>query len=126
MALYHALAKQIGVRDDAALLTRIDQMRTLLRDEDALTLIQQKPRLFANMLGNTESLLVLRFPGQPPLIDQSRRASGASHYAGRRRSAVNSAIGPPSAGDGRHAVYCRRRVNTNAMAAARLKSSPVA
>lgn len=67
-ALYHSLATQIGVRDDAALLTRIDQIRTLLRDEDAITLIQQKPRLFANMLGNTESLLVLRFPGQPPLI----------------------------------------------------------
>jgi len=67
-ALYHSLAQQIGVRDDAALLTRIDQIRTLLRDEDAITLIQQKPRLFANMLGNTESLLVLRFPGQPPLI----------------------------------------------------------
>ncbi|HAI06908.1 MAG TPA: two-component sensor histidine kinase, partial [Pantoea sp.] len=62
-ALYHSLAQQIGVRDDAALLTRIDQIRTLLRDEDAITLIQQKPRLFANMLGNTESLLVLRFPG---------------------------------------------------------------
>lgn len=68
IALYHSLAMQIGVRDDAALLTRIDQIRTLLRDEDAITLIQQKPRLFANMLGNTESLLVLRFPGQPPLI----------------------------------------------------------
>ncbi|MEM6161320.1 heavy metal sensor histidine kinase [Erwinia sp. P6884] len=68
IALYHSLAVQIGVRDDAALLTRIDQIRTLLRDEDAITLIQQKPRLFANMLGNTESLLVLRFPGQPPLI----------------------------------------------------------
>ncbi|MDI9278606.1 heavy metal sensor histidine kinase [Pantoea sp. EABMAA-21] len=68
IALYQSLAKQIGVRDDAALLTRIDQIRTLLRDEDAITLIQQKPRLFANMLGNTESLLVLRFPGQPPLI----------------------------------------------------------
>ena len=67
-ALYQSLAKQIGVRDDAALLTRIDQIRTLLRDEDAITLIKQKPRLFANMLGNTESLLVLRFPGQPPLI----------------------------------------------------------
>jgi len=67
-ALYHSLATQISVRDDAALLTRIDQIRTLLRDEDAITLIQQKPRLFANMLGNTESLLVLRFPGQPPLI----------------------------------------------------------
>ncbi|MBA0039148.1 heavy metal sensor histidine kinase [Pantoea sp. BIGb0393] len=68
LALYHSLATQIGVRDDAALLNRIDQIRTLLRDEDAVTLIQQKPRLFANMLGNTESLLVLRFPGQPPLI----------------------------------------------------------
>ena len=68
IALYHSLALQIGVRDDAALLNRIDQIRTLLRDEDAVTLIQQKPRLFANMLGNTESLLVLRFPGQPPLI----------------------------------------------------------
>lgn len=67
-ALYHSLAQQIGVRDDGALLTRIDQIRTLLRDEDAITLIQQKPRLFANMLGNTESLLVLRFPGQSPLI----------------------------------------------------------
>ncbi|MDW8845049.1 heavy metal sensor histidine kinase [Erwinia sp. MMLR14_017] len=68
IALYHSLAMQIGTRDDAALLTRIDQIRTLLRDEDAITLIQQKPHLFANMLGNTESLLVLRFPGQPPLI----------------------------------------------------------
>lgn len=67
-ALYQSLAKQIGLRDDGALLARIDQIRTLLRDEDAITLIQQKPRLFANMLGNTESLLVLRFPGQPPLI----------------------------------------------------------
>ena len=68
LALYHSLAIQLGLRDDGALLTRIDQIRTLLRDEDAITLIQQKPRLFANMLGNTESLLVLRFPGQPPLI----------------------------------------------------------
>ncbi|WP_366557341.1 hypothetical protein [Pantoea rodasii] len=40
-ALYQSLAKQIGLRDDAALLTRIDQIRTLLRDEDAITLIQQ-------------------------------------------------------------------------------------
>ena len=67
LALYHSLAKQIGVRDDAALLTRIDQIRTLLRAEDAIPLIQQKPRLLANMLANTESLLVLRFLGHPPL-----------------------------------------------------------
>lgn len=69
LALYHSLAKQISVRDDGALLARMDQIRTLLRDEDAIALIHQKPRLFANMLGNTESLLMLRFPGQSPLIE---------------------------------------------------------
>ncbi|AHF77362.1 Putative sensor protein [Sodalis praecaptivus] len=69
MALYQSLAQQISVRDDAALLNRMDQIRTLLLNEDVLELIRTKPRLFANMLGNTESLLVLRFPGQPPLIE---------------------------------------------------------
>lgn len=69
MVLYQSLAKQISVRDDAALLNRMDQIRTLLLNEDVLTLIRTKPRLFANMLGNTESLLVVRFPGQPPLIE---------------------------------------------------------
>ncbi|KGT86663.1 histidine kinase [Erwinia typographi] len=69
MALYQSLARQISVRDDGALLTRMEQIRTLLLNEDALALIHQKPKLFANMLGNTESLLVLRFPGQPPLIE---------------------------------------------------------
>jgi two-component system heavy metal sensor histidine kinase CusS len=69
MALYHSLARQISVRDDGALLSRMEQIRTLLLNEDALQLIRDKPKLFANMLGNTESLLVLRFPGQPPLIE---------------------------------------------------------
>lgn len=69
MALYQSLAQQISVRDDAALLNRMDQIRTLLLNEDVLELIRTKPRLFANMLGNTESLLVLSFPGQPPLIE---------------------------------------------------------
>ncbi|MFZ4832397.1 heavy metal sensor histidine kinase [Rouxiella sp. Mn2063] len=69
MALYQSLAKQISVRDDGELVTRMDQIRTLLLNEDALQLIHDKPRLFGNMLGNTESLLVLKFPGQPPLIE---------------------------------------------------------
>jgi two-component system heavy metal sensor histidine kinase CusS len=66
--LYHSLAAQISRRDDGALLTRLDQIRTLLMNEEAVTLVHEKPRLFANMLGNTESLLVLRFPGQPQLV----------------------------------------------------------
>ncbi len=68
-ALYRTLEQQLIIRDDGALITRIEQIRTLLQNEDVLTLIQQKPGLFANMLGNTESLLVLQFPGQPPLIE---------------------------------------------------------
>lgn len=65
---YRALEQQLIVRDDAALLNRVGQIRTLLRDMDVIDLIRQKPELFANMLGNREALLVLRYPGQPPLI----------------------------------------------------------
>ncbi|MEG3133993.1 heavy metal sensor histidine kinase [Rouxiella sp. T17] len=67
--LYRTLEKQISIRDDGALLTRVEQIRTLLSDEDVLNLIHNKPQLFANMLGNHEALLVLRFPGQAPLIE---------------------------------------------------------
>src|SRR4051812_32298236 len=68
-ALYGALVTQLENRDDAALVTRVDQIRTLLRDMDLLDLIHQKPELFANMLGNREALLVLKFAGQAPLIE---------------------------------------------------------
>jgi two-component system heavy metal sensor histidine kinase CusS len=68
-ALYSALVAQLVKRDDAALVTRVEQIRTLLRDVDLLDLIHQKPELFANMLGNREALLVLKFPGQVPLIE---------------------------------------------------------
>jgi two-component system heavy metal sensor histidine kinase CusS len=68
-ALYSALVAQLVKRDDAALVTRVEQIRTLLRDVDLLDLIKQKPELFSNMLGNREALLVLKFPGQAPLIE---------------------------------------------------------
>ncbi len=67
--LYNTLAMQLELRDDAALVSRVDQIRTLLRDVDLIDLIHQKPQLFANMLGNREALLVLRFPGEAPLIE---------------------------------------------------------
>jgi two-component system heavy metal sensor histidine kinase CusS len=67
--LYRNLEAQLMVRDDAALLTRVDQIRTLMQDVDVRNLVRDKPHLFANMLGNTESLLVLRFPGEAPLIE---------------------------------------------------------
>jgi two-component system, OmpR family, heavy metal sensor histidine kinase CusS len=66
--LYRELETQLIARDDAALVTRVDQIRTLMNDVDARELIRQKPQLFANMLGNTEALLAVRFPGEAPLI----------------------------------------------------------
>jgi two-component system heavy metal sensor histidine kinase CusS len=68
-ALYSVLRQQLTLRDDAALVSRVDQIRTLLRDVDLLDLIHQKPLLFSNMLGNREALLVLRFAGEKPLIE---------------------------------------------------------
>lgn len=67
--LYRELERQLSLRDDAALLARVEQIRTLLQDENTLQLIRAKPGLFANMLGNREALLVLRFAGQAPLIE---------------------------------------------------------
>ncbi|GGC64557.1 heavy metal sensor histidine kinase [Undibacterium terreum] len=67
--LYGALEKQLMLRDDAALINRVEQIRALLRDEDLLDMIQKKPELFGNMLGNHEALLVLKYPGQAPLLE---------------------------------------------------------
>jgi two-component system heavy metal sensor histidine kinase CusS len=67
--LYKSLARQLADRDDAALVARVEQIRTLLQEADLISLIHQKPQLFANMLGNREALLVLRFAGQAPLIE---------------------------------------------------------
>jgi two-component system, OmpR family, heavy metal sensor histidine kinase CusS len=66
--LYRGLERQLSMRDDGALVTRVDQLRTLMNDVDVRELIRTKPHLFANMLGNTESLLVVRFPGEAPLM----------------------------------------------------------
>jgi two-component system, OmpR family, heavy metal sensor histidine kinase CusS len=66
--LYRELEKQLSVRDDGALVTRVDQLRTLMNDDDVRDLIHDKPHLFGNMLGNQESLLVVGVPDKPPLI----------------------------------------------------------
>lgn len=67
--LYRELETQLSLRDDAALVTRVDQIRTLLEDANTMELVREKPRLFENMLGNPEALLVLRYAGQAPLIE---------------------------------------------------------
>ncbi|MDP1108923.1 two-component sensor histidine kinase, partial [Klebsiella pneumoniae] len=56
------------MRDDAALITRVNQLRNLLNDSNTLDLIKTKPELFQNMLGNRESVLSIATPGQKPLL----------------------------------------------------------
>jgi two-component system, OmpR family, heavy metal sensor histidine kinase CusS len=67
-ALYVGLKAQLSLSDDAALVTRIDQIRTLLQDSDAQEMVRDKPRLFGNMLGNSESLLIVQTESGTPLI----------------------------------------------------------
>ena len=67
-ALYNQLEEQLTRRDDIQLVSRIDQLRTILNDSNTLELIKTKPALFQNMLGNREALLTIGAPGQPPLF----------------------------------------------------------
>ncbi len=58
--LYRSLATEIAWRDDLALLGRLEQVRALLADSDSLGALQARPRLYQNMLGNLDSLLLVR------------------------------------------------------------------
>lgn len=68
VALYDGLERELVRRDDAALINRIEQLRTFLDDSNTLELIRSKPTLFENMLGNREALLTIGVPGEPPLL----------------------------------------------------------
>ena len=57
--LYRSLASEIAYRDDLALLGRLEQVRALLAS-DSLGALQARPRLYQNMLGNLDSLLLVR------------------------------------------------------------------
>ena len=72
--LYRSLAGEIAYRDDLALLGRLEQVRALLQDSDSLDALQARPRLYQNMLGNQESLLlVLRADGSTVIDINPRR-----------------------------------------------------
>ncbi|TKJ65680.1 two-component sensor histidine kinase [Pseudomonas sp. CFBP13506] len=68
VALYRELERELIRRDDAQLISRVDQLRNLLNDSNTLDLIKTKPELFQNMLGNRESVLSIAAPGQAPLL----------------------------------------------------------
>lgn len=57
--LYRSLESELVYRDNQALLGRLEQVRALLHDSDSLGALQQRPRLYQNMLGNLDSLLLV-------------------------------------------------------------------
>ncbi len=68
VALYRELERELILRDDTALIGRVEQLRNLLNDSNTLDLIKTKPELFQNMLGNRESVLSIAAPGHKPLL----------------------------------------------------------
>ncbi|MGY2443777.1 heavy metal sensor histidine kinase [Pseudomonas sp. SDO52101_S400] len=58
--LHRSLASELAWRDDMALLGRLEQVRALLADSDSLDALQARPRLYQNMLGNLDSLLLVQ------------------------------------------------------------------
>lgn len=67
--LYRSLERQIAWRDDGALVGRVDRMRTLVDDSASIEALQRRPQLYANMLGNRDSVLWLIDAGGRALIE---------------------------------------------------------
>ncbi|MGC3873124.1 heavy metal sensor histidine kinase [Halomonas sp. GXIMD04776] len=63
--LYQSLIREIAWRDDQMLLGRLERMEILLEDGESIAALRRRPQLYANMLGNRESLLwILDAQGQ--------------------------------------------------------------
>lgn len=57
--LYQSLEREIAWRDDNALVGRVDRMRALVDDSASIDALRSRPQLYANMLGNRDSVLWL-------------------------------------------------------------------
>lgn len=67
--LYQSLEREIAWRDDSALVGRVERMRALLDDSASIDALRIRPQLYANMLGNRESVLWLMNADGPPVIE---------------------------------------------------------
>lgn len=66
--LYRSLESELAYRDDLALMGRLEQVRALLQDSDDLSALQARPRLYQNMLGNRDSLLLVGRAAEADII----------------------------------------------------------
>ena len=55
--LNYSLQRELAWRDDQSLLGRLEHIQALLGESESVTDLQNRPQLYANMLGNQDSLL---------------------------------------------------------------------
>ncbi|WP_319783383.1 hypothetical protein [Oceanisphaera sp. IT1-181] len=55
--LNYSLQRELVWRDDQSLLGRLEHIEALLSESDSVTELRRRPQLYANMLGNQDSLL---------------------------------------------------------------------
>ncbi len=55
--LYQSLQREIALRDDQALLGRLERMQALINDSVSVERLRNRPTLYENMLGNRDNLL---------------------------------------------------------------------
>ncbi|MDX1466991.1 MAG: ATP-binding protein, partial [Halomonas sp.] len=65
----HSLHREIAWRDDQMLRGRLERMEALLDDGESVTALRERPQLYANMLGNRDSLLWILDPRGEVLIE---------------------------------------------------------
>ncbi|CAI0987903.1 Sensor kinase CusS [Serratia quinivorans] len=77
--VYSSLNKEIAYRDDIALLGRIEQMKILINNYENISDLQKQPQLYANMLGNKESILWVINEDGKTLIEINPTGIAAPH-----------------------------------------------
>lgn len=55
--LYQSLQREIAWRDDQALLGRLERVQALINDSASIEQLRNRPKLYENMLGNSDNLL---------------------------------------------------------------------
>lgn len=91
VSLYRGLEMQLSLRDDAALVARVAQIRALLKDANTMQLIHEKPQLFESMMGRQDDLLIVRFAGEAPMVSVNPGAISLPEFAPVPADAVLSA-----------------------------------
>lgn len=109
--LYFSLERELAWRDDQSLLGRLEHMQALLTSSDSIKDLRDRPTLYANMLGNEDSLLWVLDQDGEVLI--SVNPAGLSVPVGL--SAGQTRLGYNEEGNARLAWHYLKQGNLNLM-----------